>query len=248
MKRVFIDCSPKKKNSTSSYIMWHVKSLLGGKKIKYKLLPKNYDNIIKDLNDADMVVMSTPTYVDGLPGSVVSFLEYAENKITNNNLKLYAISNCGFYEGHQNDNTLAMFKAWSEKAKINYCGGIGYGAGEMIGIIRFFNIFLAFMILFIELLIGGIKMLVNNNFTFTGLLQSVNVISVVSNIIVFFIFNIFLYIYSIKVANKVRKGKTFKNYYTTVFCPRFLFVVFADLFWIIKAMLRKVPIWKLYKK
>lgn len=250
MRTLFLDCSPKRKNSTSSYLMWHVKVAIKGKKEKMKVLPKNYNAIIEKLSEVDTLVLSMPVYVDGVPGSVLEFLCVVEEKIKekNLNLKVYVISNCGFYEGKQNRNSLAIIENWCTRCNIKYMGGLGVGAGEMFGIIRFFNVALAFTIAFIQFLVGSIVLLVNKSFTFMGALSYISIINICVNIGLIFVFNTLMYISMAKLSRSIKKERKVANFYTTVLCPRFLFVIFADLFWIIKALVRGVPIWKMYKK
>jgi hypothetical protein len=45
---------------------------------------------------------------------------------------VYAVVNCGFYEGHQNGLALAMMECWCSKAGLKWGQGIGIGAGGMI--------------------------------------------------------------------------------------------------------------------
>lgn len=250
MRTLFLDCSPKKKNSTSSYLMWHVKVSISGKKEKMKLLPKNYNAIIEKLNEVDTLVLSMPVYVDGIPGSVLEFLSKVEEALKgkNPNLKVYVISNCGFYEGRQNKNSLAMVSNWCSECGFQYMGGLGVGAGEMFGIIRYFNVALAFAIALIQFLVGSIILLKKGTFTFLCALDYISIINVCVNIGLIFVFNTLMYISMAKLSRNIKRQRKVDNFYTTVLCPRFLFVIFADLFWIIKAMLRKVPVWKLYNK
>lgn len=246
MKTLLVDCSPKKKLSTSSYLLSSLSFQIKGKKEKIKLLPKNYDSICKNMQKADVVVLAMPIYVDGVPASVLRFFEYAQNYCAENHissLKIYAIVNCGFYEGKQTKTCHRIIENWCNSCGFSYMGGIGQGAGEMIGIIRFVNPFIAVVGSLIQFIINAI--LLGSKFTFVEALERVGFINIAVNVGLFFIFNIFMYIAIFKLAKACRHMKSTPVIYSTVFCPRFLFVVFADLFWIIRALLHGVPFWAL---
>ena len=247
MKTLLLELSPKPKRSTSKYLLSHLRVTLGKDVIRKKLKQSEYENIYNLMNECDNVVFATPIYVDGLPGSVVKFLEYLQTKEFKENIKLYAISNCGFYEGHQNKNSLKMIEAFCITKNISYMGGVGVGAGEMIGVTRYFNIALAFIIYLIEVIINLIVMLSNKDFNILKIFN-VNLIGPSISIILYFVFNLRLYYNFIKLSRYIKTSKKFDNIYTSVFCPRFLFVIFADIFWIIKALFRKVLPHKLYKR
>jgi hypothetical protein len=51
---------------------------------------------------------------------------------------MYTIVNNGFYEGKQNHVALDIIQNWCEHSGVKFGGGIGQGAGEMIGQTRQF--------------------------------------------------------------------------------------------------------------
>ena len=169
MKTLLVNCSPKKKRSTSAYLLSTLAVSLGGEKEKMALLPRNYEAICESLRTADAVVLALPIYVDGVPGSVLRFFEYAEAYAAEHALppvKIYAVVNCGFYEGRQTETSHRIIEHWCDRCGFRYMGGIGQGAGEMIGIIRFVNPFLAAAVTLLQLLITAIAM--GSAFTFAG--------------------------------------------------------------------------------
>lgn len=249
MKTLLVDCSPKKRLSTSSYLLSNLSVGLWGEKKKIKLVPKNYDAILEKMQQADAVVLAMPIYVDGVPASVLRFFEYAAQHCAKPLAappKVYAMVNCGFYEGKQTQTCHSIIENWCKRCGFAYMGGIGQGAGEMIGVIRFVNPFIAVAVSLIQFIIHAI--LLGNEFTFQEACRRVGLINISVNIGLFFVFNLLLYVALHKLAKCIRHGQSTPVVYSTVFCPRFLFVLFADLFWIIKALLRGVPVWKLTDK
>lgn len=246
MKTLLLDCSPKRSCSTSGYLLSHLSVQIRGEKHREKLLIKNYRSICERLADMDTLVLAMPIYVDGVPGSVLRFFEYLQAYREEHDLpslRVYAIVNCGFYEGRQTATAHAIIQNFCDRCGFQYMGGIGQGAGEMIGVIRFVNPFIAVAVSLIQFIVNAI--ILGPSFTFLEACRRVGPINITVNILLYFIFNIFMYIAMCRLGSAVRKQKKTDVIYSTVFCPRPLFVVFADLFWIIKAMLRGVPVWKL---
>lgn len=250
MRTLFLDCSAKKKRSTSSYLAWHLKVSVDGEKIRRKLLLREYPAILAELEQVDRLVLSMPMYVDGIPSNVLHFMQAVEeaNIRREKPLRVYVISNCGFWEGRQNKNVLAMAANWCARCGFDYMGGLGVGAGEMLGIVRYFNVILALLIGGVQMLVNAIIQLTRGGFDPIEMLKSVSVINLAINILLIFVFSSLMYVEMGRLARAVRKGRKVENRYTTVLCPRFLFVIFADLFWIIRAMFKRVPFWRLYAR
>jgi hypothetical protein len=82
------------------------------------------------------MVMVFPLYVDSIPSNVLGILLELEEFAKGKNVKdlvLYAIINNGFYEGSQTHIASEIVQNWCEHTGIRFGGGIGQGAGEMIG-------------------------------------------------------------------------------------------------------------------
>ena len=105
MKISLINGSPKAKNSCSDYLLKEIKKLLAENNEIYEfntragILPIRS---LETLNSSDAIVLAFPLYIDSLPSHFLRFLEALEiyfksNK--NHTIRVYAISNCGFYEG-----------------------------------------------------------------------------------------------------------------------------------------------------
>ncbi len=105
---------------------------------------------VRDLMEADAVVVAFPLYVDGLPASLMSLLtafgsaleaervaarEDSPRKGFGNGIRarrLYGAANCGFFEGAQNAVALEMLANFAAAYGLEWSGGIGIGTGEMI--------------------------------------------------------------------------------------------------------------------
>jgi len=92
---------------------------------------------------ADVLLIAFPLYVDGLPATLMEYLErYAAARSASSALgalgaggrkqRVFAVANCGFYEGEQNAAALEIVAHFCAAAGLEWCGGAGIGTGEMI--------------------------------------------------------------------------------------------------------------------
>jgi hypothetical protein len=197
-----------------------------------------YEEAFRCFSDIDALVIALPVYVDGVPASVLHFLEKAEYFIKENNcnFKLYVISNCGFYEGRQCKHLLNIMQNFCRAAGLTWAGGIGIGAGEMLSVIRVMPIFALSLLLFSipPLLLTGAS------FLSTG-------ITVAALISVFLLLCSRLFFTIRKLGKAIRQGKTTSEFYTGLaLCPRFVFLILANLYFIVRASLRGRGFWEMY--
>ncbi|MBS5883831.1 hypothetical protein [Clostridium sp.] len=157
MKIALINGSPKVKDSTSEIILNELKNFLNNnnnnnnnnsedKEIKnlniseYNFRVNNLDNnIIEELIKTKILVFSFPLYADGVPSHLVNCLvqlEEAFNSIKEKDIKVYALVNCGFYEGEQNKLAIEIIENWCEKSGVKWGQGIGIGAGPLLHSIK----------------------------------------------------------------------------------------------------------------
>lgn len=140
MKIALINGSPKSAKSASAVLTGVVKGYLRDK-CDYVDIYLNKASIKKSdidkLKDVDVMLFAFPLYVDGIPGHLLACLTQIENAdIYNKDKYIYGISNCGFYEGVQNNVALDILKNWSLKAGFVWGGGIGIGGGGCISMLR----------------------------------------------------------------------------------------------------------------
>jgi multimeric flavodoxin WrbA len=139
MKISIINGSQKIGKSNTGIILNYLNNLI---KEKYEV--KNYnsgindftDETLKDIISGDVIVLAFPLFADSIPSQTLRMLVELEKivKLNHvNNLIIYVIVNNGFYEGKQNHVAFEIMKNWCEHAGIQFGGGIGQGAGEMIG-------------------------------------------------------------------------------------------------------------------
>ena len=255
MKTVFLTTSPKKHKrwANSTYFLWLTELFFAGEDVIRLNLSgkKDYEQILEACKDADTVVMAMPVYVDAIPSHVLLFLETAEaaSKQYNWHCKVYTVANCGFFEGVQCEFLLAQMRCWCQHARLEYGGGLGVGAGEMLGILRLTNVAYSALLFTVQFIMGVVTSLVNSQSLLSNAFNYVDWISIGINMGIFLLYSLGLYINTFQLAQVLRKHKTVRNRYTTVwFCGRWIFMFFASLFWIIRAIGHAVPIWTMFHK
>ena len=243
MSILLLNASPKRITSASQYFLdlLHIQ-LIGNKTSMLKLSgPKVYTEVFSRFTDIDALVIAMPVYVDGVPSHVLRFLEEAEQFLKENkcNFKMYVISNCGFYEGRQCRHLLNIMHTFCKTAGVTWGGGLGIGAGEMLSVLRLTPFIFTFLSLFI-----AVPIILFTEGSFLGIGISTGV-----SLTVFFILNLRLF-YSInKLQKAIRHGKIISNFYTGLtLCPRFIFIIFAHMYMIVRAMFNGVGFWEMYKK
>lgn len=138
MEIILINGSPKVKESNSSYFQAELKQMLGNKhNIKEYTFrtPSSMPDLPGSISTCDELVFTFPLYVDGIPSHIIYLLEEIKQMVKSNHksIKVYAMVNCGFYEGRQTKLSLQMMKNWCKKSGLIWCQGLGIGGGEMLG-------------------------------------------------------------------------------------------------------------------
>lgn len=144
MNKIYmINGSPKgKKDNNSQYFIDELSNLLNKDNIQIKqasTLRCSREEIYPQLMESEAIIFVSPLYVDSLPSSLLNFIVGLESyikqaELPNNTFpKIYAIFNCGFFEGHQNKIALDIVKNFCNKIGFTWRFGIGVGAGEFMG-------------------------------------------------------------------------------------------------------------------
>ena len=227
MKTIFINGSPKKRFCASSYFLFLQRLFVGGEMVNEHLRTKgDYQRILDRLPGADAVVFGLPLYVDGVPSHVLGFLEEMERfcKEKALRLKVYVIANNGFIEGKQNEPLMQVMEHFCQRAGLTWGGGVGIGGGVMLNVTRIL-FFVQVGLLVLNLLLSGIR---TGNLLPTGPLYGF-----LKNVAWLLYFNLGVLFYIIRMGGAIRKGQAAGKRYTRILIPSFIFILFADLFFII---------------
>ena len=227
MKTVFINCSPKKNFCASAYFLFLQRLFTGGEKVNEKLrTPADHIRILEQLKDAQAAVFGLPLYVDGVPSHVLRFMEEMETFCRENGLKLniYCVANNGFIEGKQNEPLMQVFEHFCTRAGLVWGGGVGIGGGVMLNVTRIL------FIVDIGLLALNTLLSVANTGNF---FPADAWLSFAENAALLLYFNLGVLFYLAGMGRAIRKGTVFGKKYTRILIPSFIFILFADIFFII---------------
>ncbi len=135
---ILINGSPKTKGSASGVILQGLKQALpreiSVRECAIRTAPLT-EEAVQAAVCSDVLVFAFPLYVDGLPSHMIDALLKLECSLKSAPPKerfVYAIANCGFYEGHQCAPALQMMENWSARSNLSWGQGLGVGAGGML--------------------------------------------------------------------------------------------------------------------
>ncbi len=231
MKTVFINCSPKTRFCASSYFLFLQGLFTGGEKVHEKLrTPADHRRILEQLRDAQTVVFGLPLYVDGVPSHVLRFMEEMETFCRENNLKLrvYCVANNGFIEGKQNEPMMQVFEHFCTRAGLAWGGGVGIGGGVMLNVTR-----ILFIVQIALLLLNTVLSAVNTGNFFPKDAW----LSFAENAALLLFFNLGVLFFLGGMGRAIGKGVYYGKKYTRILIPSFIFILFADIFFIIISVL-----------
>lgn len=230
MKVVFINCSPKRKFSASSYFLSLQRLLVKGEKTTETLRSKKeHERIMCQLRDADSVVFALPMYVDGIPSHVLRFLKEMEQFCKTNNLHLnvYSISNNGFIEGSQNEPLLQVFQNFCKRSGLFWCGGVGIGGGVMLNVTRVLFV-VQIGLLLLNMLLSGFQ---SGNFFPADAMQDFAV-----NFLILLFLNLGVLYYILRMGKAINRKEFLGKKYTRILIPSFIFILIADMFFILASL------------
>ncbi|MDR2193320.1 MAG: NAD(P)H-dependent oxidoreductase [Treponema sp.] len=142
MKISIINGSQKPNGSNTSIILSVLNNLLGKDNDidNYTLGVNQFsEEIYNKIVLSDVIVFAFPLYTDSIPSNMLKMLIELEGFFGREKAKetvVYAIINNGFYEGKQTHIAFEIIQNWCERSGVLCGGGIGQGAGEMIGATR----------------------------------------------------------------------------------------------------------------
>ena len=232
MRTVFINGSPKKRYSSSNYFLKLQRAFVKGQTVFLKLRNRNdHKKIFEQIIAADAVVFSMPLYVDSVPSHILTFLQEMEHFCKENrlNLKIYVIANNGFIEGNQNAPLFCVMENFCMRSDIQWCGGIGIGGGVMFNALR--------IVLLIEvgifLLSISISGAIYGNWVPIG-----TIYNFLTKILIITFFHLGVFYYMAKLGIQINRGNSFGEKYTRILLPSFLFILIADIYFIIASLFK----------
>ena len=139
-RAVLLVGSPRTKKSTSASLGGYLMGQVNARGVETETL-QIYTSFssaertrltLEKLDQADLIVLAFPLYVDSLPAPVIAALEKiaahrASVKVAQS---FAAIANCGFPEAKHNDTALAICEQFANEAEMKWLGSLALGGGE----------------------------------------------------------------------------------------------------------------------
>lgn len=92
--------------------------------------------LIHAVQEADVIVLSFPLYVDCLPYTATRTLEilatHFNGQTHRREQRFLAIANCGYPESHHNRTAIDICRQFARQTKLVWAGGLALGAGGVI--------------------------------------------------------------------------------------------------------------------
>lgn len=92
--------------------------------------------LLEAVNNADLIILASPVYVDSLPHLVTRTLELiAEDRHKKEGLRpqrFTCIINCGFPEVQHTETAIAICRKFASETGLVWAGGLGLGGGESL--------------------------------------------------------------------------------------------------------------------
>ena len=91
------------------------------------------EDLIRLLEEDSDLVLCMPLYVDGLPSQLIRLMEQMSKNYHGASKRIYVLANMGLFEPGQLVNLFEAVHQWCKAMGFEYCGGLGIGAGELVG-------------------------------------------------------------------------------------------------------------------
>ncbi|MBU5311325.1 NAD(P)H-dependent oxidoreductase [Tissierella carlieri] len=141
-KALLLIGSLKKKNSTSeslgNYLLEGLndKGYICDKLHIISILKEDIESLFAKVNDADIVIVSAPLYVDSLPSPLIRAFELIgknrEERINSKKQSFISIVNNGFPESFHSNTALKICETFADKVGFQWFGGLAIGGGPAI--------------------------------------------------------------------------------------------------------------------
>lgn len=141
MNLLFVSGSPKVTDSATLAILDRLEAGLAGSGTLRRVRAIAAKAPSPEDLEAEVLVLALPLYVDSLPAPLLEWLVSYKDLVQKRQAadpswkpgaKVYAVVNCGFHEGIQNEHALAIIQNFAASTGLAYGGGLGIGTGGMV--------------------------------------------------------------------------------------------------------------------
>ena len=87
------------------------------------------NDLLRAVEDSDLVILSFPLYVDSLPAHVIRAMELIAKRRAKRGARFAVIANCGFPEAEHNNMAISICKRFADASGMDWAGGLALGMG-----------------------------------------------------------------------------------------------------------------------
>jgi hypothetical protein len=136
--------SPRTSKSTSASLGGYLFDQLSERSIQTETIylhtilrsPQKLEAMFAAVDEADLVLLAFPLYVDSLPAPVIDALEriaaHRRERGMTTRQTFAALSNCGFPEAAHTAAALTICSLFAQQAGFTWGGSLAFGSGEMV--------------------------------------------------------------------------------------------------------------------
>ena len=124
---------------------------------------------------------------------------------------------------------MQVFENFCSRAGLKWGGGTGIGGGVMLNVTRI-GFIVEFTLLLVNMLLSGFQ---TGNF-----FPEAALINFAENMLILLFLNSGVLLYLFQMAKAVRQGTFSGKKYTRIMLPSFVFIIFADIFFIIVSIIK----------
>ena len=88
--------------------------------------------LLEAVEEADLIILSFPLYVDSLPAPVIRAMELISERRSEKKTRFAATSNCGFPEAQHNNVALSICRRFALASGLEWAGGLALGMGGAV--------------------------------------------------------------------------------------------------------------------
>lgn len=137
-RAVLLVGSPRTAKSTSHALGGHLMQQLEARGMQTQTIhihtsinsAQRTQDMLNAVQQADLLVLASPLYVDSLPAPVIRALEKIASQPHEKTTRFAAIANCGFPEAQHNQAMLAICAQFASEKGFAWQGGLSLGGGE----------------------------------------------------------------------------------------------------------------------
>ena len=130
-ENILLVCVSPRRKGTSAMLLERIKNFIGGE-IVFLNQKGSFEELIKKMQMAKIIVISGPTYINSYPARLFEFLEKEVPNHKFSNQKLYGIINGGMPYVHTHEHGLFYLKLFAKENSFSWMGGFVLGGGAIL--------------------------------------------------------------------------------------------------------------------